>query len=242
MKCESRGKVYKNYKYYQISQIIIDKIATGQWKVGEKIPPEAELCQLLNVSRVTLRESLKTLAILGILDIVQGDGTYVNEISPASFIEPLLPLLRCNAARIEEVYTSRIIVESGCCSLAAENATEDDVACLGRLIEEMRQAAEDGQQERYSVADHQFHQKIIQISGNQLLEAVCNMFSELATYYTGKINEAPEAISSSLGDHVKIFEAVRNHRSEYARVMMSEHLRTSLLYLLKRQSDAEHST
>lgn len=221
----------KNYKYDQIAQTIIAKIASGEWAVGSKIPPEFELCQMMNVSRVTLRESLKTLSMLGILRIVQGDGTYVEEISPASFIKPLLPLLKCNSAYIEEVYAARIIVEGGCCGLTALNRTEEDLAHLHHLLDDMRDAVEIGQADLYSKADKKFHQCIIDACGNDLLKAVCNMFSELVDYYIGRINENTQAVNQSICDHTEIYVAIRNQRSAFATMMMSEHLKNSMSYL-----------
>lgn len=232
---EKREKNQKHYKYHQISETIIDKIATGEWVVGEKIPPEAELCELLDVSRVTLRESLKTLAILGILDIVQGDGTYVKEINPAGFIAPLLPLLRCNHTYIDEIYQARMIVEGGCSSLAARNRTQDDIDELQGLIEDMQDAVELGSYSLFNEADTKFHQIIIRCCGNDLLSAVGNMFSTLVTYYIGEINVDPATIISSLSDHKKIYEAIRDQRADFARIMMSEHLRCSMLVLKKRR-------
>lgn len=234
MGTERHGRNLKNYKYYQVSQAIINKIADGEWRAGDKIPPESELCQILNVSRVTLRESLKILSILGVLDIVQGDGTYVREVNPVTFIEPLLPLLHCNRVYTQEIYVSRMIVESGSCELAAKNRTDADVTYLYGLIEDMQEAISIGSIDLYSEADVKFHQRINSICGNEIVHMLCNMFSELVKYYVGKINEDLVAINSSMSDHFKIYEAIRDCRPEFARLMMSEHLRSSLGYLLKK--------
>ena len=228
---EENGK--RNYKYQQVSQAIIQKIASNEWRVGEKIPPEAELCQMIQVSRVTLRESLKALSILGILDIVQGDGTYVREVSPASVIEPLLPLLQCSQVHTREVYLARQIVEGGACELAAIHRSEEDLRYLHDLIEDMQEAITMNRFDLFSEADRKFHQKINNSSGNAILAMICNMFSELVKYYIGKINEDASAIDNSMLDHIKIYEAIRDQRPEFARIMMSEHLRVSMQYLVQ---------
>ena len=227
----------KNRKYYQTSEKIIDKIAAGEWKTGEKIPPEAELCEMFGVSRVTLRESLKMLSILGVLDIIQGDGSYVSEINTSSFIDPLLPLLRCNSGNIMEIYTARIVVEAGCCGLAARNRTEEEVDALEALIEEMEEAASGGELERYTAADTAFHSCITKSCGQPILISICNIFSKLIVYYAAAINQNQKAVVASLHDHKRIFNAIRDKRDEYARVMMGDHLRASMNYLLRHMNN-----
>lgn len=232
---KGKKKNSSTYKYSQVAEAIVDKIANNEWHVDEKIPPEAELCQILQVSRVTLRESLKTLSILGVLDIVQGDGTYVREVSPASIIKPMLPLLRCRRIYAEEIYASRMIVEGGCCELAAANRTQEDIEELKALLEDMQDAIALGRAQLYSEADVKFHEKINRMCGNDILIMISNLFSELIPYYVGKINQDVDAISSSMCDHMKIFDAIKDQRADFARVMMSEHLRSSLNYLLSKQ-------
>ncbi|MDO4842398.1 MAG: FadR/GntR family transcriptional regulator [Phoenicibacter congonensis] len=230
---DGKGNSQKKYKYHQVSEAIIENIAAGKWKPGEKIPPEAELCQSFNVSRVTLRESLKALSILGILNIVQGDGTYVQQIDPVAFIQPLLPLLRCDRAYIDEIYEARMVVESGCCQLSAKSRTQADLDEIKALIEDMQNAIDLGQYDLFNEADAKFHRVIINSCGNELLSAVGNLFFTLVTYFIGEINITPSVIAKSLGDHIKIYEAICDQRTEFARITMSEHLRSSMLVLKK---------
>ena len=102
----------KKYKYDIVADQIIEEIRKGRWKIGDKLPPEGELAAELQVSRVCLREGLKKLNVLGIVKIMQGDGTYVNEVNPAEFMKPLFTLMTVTENNIDEIYDARIFVES----------------------------------------------------------------------------------------------------------------------------------
>ena len=104
---ETHGK--KKFKYDIVADQILNEIKTGVWTVGDKLPAEARLIERYGVSRVCLREALKKLSVIGILNIVQGDGTYVNELIPSHVFEPFLPLLSC-----KEVYVVEKIGRASC--------------------------------------------------------------------------------------------------------------------------------
>ena len=117
------GEGKKKYKYDIVADQILEEIRKGRWKVGDRLPPEAELALEFCVSRVCLREGLKKLNVLGIVKIMQGDGTYVNEVNPSEFMKPLFNLLTVTENDIDEIYNARLFVESGACRLAAKNRT-----------------------------------------------------------------------------------------------------------------------
>ena len=106
---------------------------------------------------------------------------------------------------------------------------------MKNLIEDMQDAFDLGQYELFSEADEKFHKVIINCCGNDLLSAVGNMFFTLGTYYIGEINVVPSIVMRSLSDHIKIYEAICDQRTEFARIMMSEHLRKSMLVLEDRR-------
>ena len=114
------GEGKKKYKYDIVADQILEEIRKGRWKVGDRLPPEAELALEFCVSRVCLREGLKKLNVLGIVKIMQGDGTYVNEVNPSEFMKPLFNLLTVTENDIDEIYNARLFVESGACRLAAK--------------------------------------------------------------------------------------------------------------------------
>ena len=161
---ETHGK--KKFKYDIVADQILNEIKTGVWTVGDKLPAEARLIERYGVSRVCLREALKKLSVIGILNIVQGDGTYVNELIPSHVFEPFLPLLSCKEVYVVEIYDARYVVEGGAAQLFAGIRTEQDLADLEVELEEMQDASLQDDLKRFSTHDRRFHEIIISTSVN----------------------------------------------------------------------------
>ena len=220
------------YKYDLIADEILDRIRAGEWKVGDRLPPESKLVEEFNVSRVTLRESLKKLSMMGVLRIVQGDGTYINEVVPSEFMKPLIPILAYSKNNINEVYDARIFVESGACKLAAEKRTAEDIKKLRILIDNMNDAIAFNDFRAYSECDHQFHTLILKISGNGILDTVANMFREIVSDYIIRINKDPMTVERSMNDHWQILWAISDGDGRFAQSIMEKHLKRARDVLL----------
>lgn len=223
----------KRFKYDIVADQILDEIKTGRWKVGDKLPPEAKLVEEFGISRVCLRESLKKLNVLGILRIIQGDGTYVNEISPEKFMKPLFSLMAVSENNIEEIYDARIFVESGACQLAAERRSKDDIIVLGNLIDKMDESILICDYVSFSKYDRRFHDTITKFSDNQILVMIVGMFKEIIAGYTQSLNSDSKVVEKSMLDHRQLFWAISEADGEFARQIMTVHLRRSCRTLLE---------
>lgn len=223
----------KKFKYDIIAEQIIHEISAGKYRPGDKLPPESELISLYDVSRVTLRESLKKLSMMGIVEILQGDGTYIREITPSDFMKPLLPLLATKRSSINEIYTVRIYLESGMTEIAATNRTEQDLSILKSLLEKMETCVESKHLKDYSDLDYKFHEHIAIAAHNDIFYNIYKLFEQFTREYVPKINTTYEIISDSLTMHHQIYYAMVHARKNLARVLMHEHLRLSLENLLK---------
>jgi GntR family transcriptional repressor for pyruvate dehydrogenase complex len=221
------AKKKMKYKYDIVADQILNDITTGRWEVGKKLPSEASLIEEYQVSRVTLREGLKKLSVLGVLRIVQGDGTYVNEILPSQFVEPLYPLMAYNKENINEIYDARVCIESGACYLAALRRTEEQVKQLEEIMENMDDAIGFNDYASYSKFDREFHSLILKIAENKILETINNMFGDLISHYVTRINEDQLIIQKSMNDHWQLLWAIQDGNGEYAKVIMAEHLERS---------------
>lgn len=138
------------------------RIADGEFPVGSRLPGELELTQELGVSRSSVREALRSLVHAGLLRARAGDGTYVTATSE------LAPALarRLESDRAADVAEVRLLLEREGARLAAERATDDQVAALRTALAE-RGAAADGM--AYAAADIAFHHTLLDASGNVLL-------------------------------------------------------------------------
>jgi DNA-binding FadR family transcriptional regulator len=143
-------------------------ITSGEWKVGGRIPTELELMQRLQVSRNTLREAIRSLVHVGLLESRVGDGTYVRAQS-----ELEAPLIRrARRAGAADAVEFRAVLERAAARFAAERRTSTDVAKLRELLQRQRQAGLAANRTAYAQADHELHRAILSCSGNTLLAEV----------------------------------------------------------------------
>lgn len=215
----------KHYKYDIVADKIIALIVKGEYSPGDRLPSEGELTKMFAVSRVTLRESLKKLSMMGVVSIVQGSGTYVEEVTPAKFMRPLFPLLIFNGGNIKDVYNFRLYSERGACELAARFRSADDLRRMGNLIELMEEAVRQRDFERYSDCDKEFHAAIHQASKNEIMVIINNLFRQFIDGYFKTVNNSADIVNQSLRDHRLIFDAIDKGQKDLASVLMHEHLK-----------------
>ncbi|MBN1139069.1 MAG: GntR family transcriptional regulator [Anaerolineae bacterium] len=137
----------------QVKGHIIEAILKGEFKPGERLVAST-LARKLGVSQAPVREALRDLVLLGFLETEPFKGTSVRSFK---------------AKELYEVYTVRAALESLAARLAAERLTDEDTQTLQRVLEEMIQAAQEGDEKRMVYLDNRFHETILQMSGNELL-------------------------------------------------------------------------
>ncbi|GLY67106.1 FadR/GntR family transcriptional regulator [Amycolatopsis taiwanensis] len=141
-----------------------DAIKQEEWPVGQRIPTEAALAESLGVGRNTVREAVRALAHGGLLEVRQGDGTYVRATS-----EVCGAIRRICGSELREVLQVRRALEVEGARLAAVNRTDADLAALNDLMSLREQARRSDDQDAFVRADTEFHRTIIQSGRNALL-------------------------------------------------------------------------
>lgn len=149
----------------QVSDQLREQLVSGRWPVGTRIPGEQELAELLQVSRNTVREALRALIHLGLLEARVGDGTYVRVTSE---LEAVL-LRRAATTRPADVLELRAVLEEHAAGLAAERRSDADTARLRELLAAARDSNHSGSMAELAVADGAFHLAVVQAGGNELL-------------------------------------------------------------------------
>lgn len=204
----------------QIFDQIKNKITSGAWQPGTKIPSEKDLTKMLGVSRLSIREALQKLVALDLLETHQGDGTYVKEREGNIFTGGALPFLALSRPGVFEILQFRRILEAGAVELAVANASEEDIESLSSIVERMRKASGDA---AYSTEDFNFHMALVALSGNVvivnlyeamkhiILESIINMQTS-----QGKKNAAKY--------HGALVEDFRKRDAEAAKRHLHEHL------------------
>lgn len=155
------------------------QIASGSWEVGDRIPPESRLAEQLNVSRGTIREAVRVLSHAGMLEVRQGDGTYVRR-----RIDPGECMRRIDRAGLREHLEVRRALEVEAARLAAGRRTEADLSRLHSTLEVRREVAQapdpdsDIPLQSFVDRDLQFHLTVTDAAHNPVLSELYGLFSE----------------------------------------------------------------
>lgn len=170
----------------QVIEQIRQAITAGEWPVGQRIPNEAVLVESLGVGRNTVREAVRALAHAGLLDVRQGDGTYVRATSEVSGA-----LRRLYGAELRDVLQVRRALEVEGARLAATNATAEDVAGLRSLLTRRDECLIADGTDEFARADADFHLAVVRASGNPTLTELYRGLIEAITASVATTHEKP---------------------------------------------------
>ena len=195
---------------------------------GDKLPTERDLAQQFGVSRASVREALHSLETLGLVEARVGSGTYLAE-NPDSILEHLSWVVYFSGDVETDLRQARLIVEPEIAALAAERATEADIAALSACLESMGMALGDAREA--AVQDFEFHVALAKAAHNVVLqETIVGMQWMLRGYIFKKLNECESLDYLCYGEHKLIFEAVRDHNPARAREAMRSSVTESKLF------------
>jgi GntR family transcriptional repressor for pyruvate dehydrogenase complex len=206
----------------QVAQQLLGLIQSGNLKPGEKLPPERELAETLGVSRPSLREALRALSLLGVVNIRQGGGIYVSALDPESLLGPLHFFISLDPQNIESLFEARILIESGVTALAASRITDEQLAELKDCVEFDEEALDDPR--RFIESDLNFHWTIFRAAGNSFLDRVAKSLQILGRASREITAYLPGVLEKSLEDHKRIYTALRQKDPEQAAAAMKLHL------------------
>lgn len=209
----------------QVAAQISDQITRGKWKPGEKLPSETEFCAALDVGRSTLREALKSLAYVGMVQMRHGGGTYVVD-GTNLLIERVLTSGSLKTEKeLSDMAETRLAIESETVALAAERATADDIAQLEALLKEMGVSI-GGTGRGYVNLDVEYHLAIARCSKNQMLHGLLTPIRGQLQEWIAKSQELPGIRENAQRQHAKILAAICDHNPDKARSAMRTHLQT----------------
>ena len=210
---------------YGIKKMIID----GHLRAGSKLPNEKDLAEALGTSRGSLREGVRALCIMGVLETRQGDGTYVTSLDASTLLSPMTFLVDLHSpVNTGHLQTVRRILESEAAASAALRITDEDIVKAELVldsIENIISGIVDVDYDAVMEADIAFHKIIARSSGNPALEAIIDSLgSRTIRSRTWRAINEKGAIPSAQRDHRGILAALRDHEPEHARLRMAIHL------------------
>jgi GntR family transcriptional regulator, transcriptional repressor for pyruvate dehydrogenase complex len=220
---------------------LISYVVNGDWKAGDRIPPERELCQQLGIARTSLREALKAMELVGMLDSRVGDGTFVCPRSEFLARPLLWAFTGTDAAELRDIMEARMLLERDLAGLAAERASEDEIAKIGEAVQAMRDSAAAGTSIMDS--DMAFHLAVAQAAHNGVLQNAVQLLRNLMRQWIYLKLLIPDVPTRVLAQHVSIYDAIRTRNAEAARTAMRKHLDDTVLLVTQvmRERHARHS-
>ena len=216
--------------YEQVAGQVTELVARGEFKPGDRLPPERDLAKMLAVSRPTVREAMIALEIAGLVEVRVGAGTFVTDKASTNG-NANTRLFEGVGSSPMELIAARRTVEPQVAALAAQLATNEEVAAIAETID-MIAAATDTPSHRS--ADHKFHVRIGLASHNNILTAVVDecwaemyspMFERMGAI-TGLIVArcSPQQRDTTVAEHEAVYRAIAAHDPAAARAAMDAHL------------------
>ena len=220
-----------------ICRKMVSQLIRGTWGQGERIPAERELCQKLGVGRASLREALKALEIMGMIETRLGDGTYVCKRSDF-FSRPLLwAIASSSEADARELIEARTLIEVELAGLAAEHATAEDLKELSTHLDQMQKTRSNPK--AFVQADVNFHLAIGHAASNSVLMNALHLIRNLLQQWilsAAAIKGVPE---KACAQHKRVLLAIKNQDGVAARKEMRKHLHDMSAFAPQRNRPAE---
>lgn len=207
--------VNRNTLSKQVVERIVDLLMSGQMKPGDKLPPEMELMEELQVSRPVLREALSALETLGVITRKTREGTFfTNKVGS----QPFSVMLAVSVDNLPAIIEARMALELGLVTMAAEKITDEQLARLKETIDLIANSVDDN----YGEIDKEFHRIIALSANNPVVEGMIN--SLLITH--DKVNNQIKFRERDLTveHHTAIYNALAKHDPHEAFMQMYRHL------------------
>lgn len=189
----------------EITRKLLDYLLSGRIKPGERMPSERKLAEALGVGRSIVRQALKSLAVLGLIEVRQGDGTYLKRTD-----SPLLPTaiewgLLLGAKRATDLVEARHYIEVVVAGLAAERRGEAELAEMHRLVGVMKETTD---ADEFIAADLDFHLEIAQAAGNQSLIQIMSSIRTLLQVWISRVVRTVHDLEATAAEHVAVLKAI----------------------------------
>jgi GntR family transcriptional regulator, transcriptional repressor for pyruvate dehydrogenase complex len=215
-------------------------ILAGDLQPGDALPSERELAVMLGISRPSLREAIRVLSAMNVLEPRHGGGTFVTSLDPRLLAQPVSFLLQVEPTAFRHLHEVRQMLEVGAVRLAAPRITEDALDNLQQLAEAAEQALSDPA--RYTELDFEIHTAIIEATGNPICLSLYESIADLSLESRKRTARTASVRRRAHEDHVAIISTLRSHDAEAAAQAMSSHLEAMQHALTAEDASAHRAT
>lgn len=195
----------------EIIKRITDSLKREDLKPGDKIPTEVELMESLGVGRNSVREAIKMLSAMGVLEVKRGSGTFVaTKVSPAIF-NPLIFSLIIEPKSNEDLYELRVMYDGMVLMIAIDKATNEDIIAIEEVLNKAKDLLQkrQGTIEEFVQLDVDFHLEILKATHNPLIECIGKTIIELFPKYIKKSLSQKNGIKRSVDNHGSILDIIK---------------------------------
>ncbi|MGD8563419.1 MAG: FCD domain-containing protein [Desulfarculaceae bacterium] len=222
-------KVRSNSVVEDVINQIEEAILSGSLKAGDKLPATRELQRILGISQGTLREALRVLDQMGLIQVKQGSkgGVFVREANSQPVSDCLARLIRQRQISLDDLAGFRRVIEGGLIRLVVERATKKDVAALKAILVDMKAQAERGPSGWHGLLEVEvrLRKALIRLSGSVLYEAVLVPIHDNIFAYAGHLIPGKDAnVEEAYKDWRQIVEAIAKRDADIAEEITQDHI------------------
>ena len=203
---------------------LMDAVMSGDLKTGDALPSDRQLSDMFRVGRTPLREALKVLHVLGIIQTFPSKGTYLSSQSTDLFFAPLSWSFLLGQSNARQIVDVRNVLEAESARLAAENRETEAFRGLAAIFEKMRTAYMQADYQQFLNVDIEFHLAIAECSANPVIINLLNTSRNLLAYISRSGLSTVATVDSVYHEHVAIFTAIDQADAEAAGKAMADHL------------------
>jgi len=210
-------------RYEQVAEQIQSLIASGALRPGDRLPNERELAAKFGVGRSSLRDAIRTLEVMGIVESRHGSGTVVRDLSTDSLVVPLASVLAQKRGLVAELLDVRRMVEPALAARAAANATEEELAHLEDIVRRQTEKVRRG--EPSIEEDSEFHYAIALAARNSVVLRVLDVLMDLLRESRARSLQVPGRPERSCAGHRRILRAIKRRDGSAAEAAVRKHLK-----------------
>jgi len=208
--------------YEKVAQQIQGLIRDGLLKPGDHLPPERELAETFQVSRSSVRDAIRALEVMGLVEPRQGEGTVVRDVTAETLVNPLSTMLSQKRELVTELLDLRLMIEPPLAGRAAKYATDEEILRLEDILRRQKEKMSRG--EIAIEEDSEFHYAIAKAARNSVVLKVVDVFMDLLRESREQTLQVEGRLQKSFTGHRRILDAIKNRKASLAEAAMRRHI------------------
>jgi GntR family transcriptional repressor for pyruvate dehydrogenase complex len=215
----------------ELSNYILEGIMRGSIKKGDRIPSERELSESLGVGRSTLREAIKVLIMLGLLEVRNGQGTYITEGTSDFYAAPLAWGIIIGDKSIAELVEARLLLDCEAAFLATTRANDVELREIETALLDMKEACENENIQKFIDGDVRFHMAIAKAAHNAVIFQTVKAIRKLLELWIEKVLIDMDTVRATLSEHDAVYKCILSKDAEGARERIRYHVNSAITRL-----------